>query len=69
MSLKNAPTFMGFVNRLEILKLWAIARENNIKKENNEFCVMPLKHVQIIVSILNRLRTPKPWKIAHETGH
>src|SRR3954465_8918665 len=33
-----------------------------IKRENNEFLVVILKHV-------NRLGTPNVWTIAHEKGH
>jgi hypothetical protein len=33
-----------------------------IKRKNDEFLVIPLKHV-------NRLGTRKPWAITHEHGH
>jgi hypothetical protein len=33
-----------------------------IKRKNDEFLLIPLKHV-------NRLGTPKLWEITHENGH
>ena len=40
-----------------------------IKRENDKFLVIYLKHVLGLTVVLNRLRTPKPWAIAHENGH
>jgi hypothetical protein len=57
---------MGVVNHPGTPKLWAIAQENNHK--NDEFLVMPLKHVLIVMDHANHSRTPKLWLIAHDNG-
>src|SRR3954468_10407928 len=53
----------------KLRKLWAIAHENAIKRENDEFLVIPLKHVSGLTSHANRPGTRKIWAIAHENGH
>src|SRR3954466_16397333 len=53
----------------KLRKLWAIAHENAIKRENDEFLVITLKHVSGLTSHANRLGTPKLWAIALENGH
>jgi hypothetical protein len=60
---------MDPVNQPGTPKLWAIAYENNHKGKNNEFFVMPLKHVQSVMDLVNHPGTPKLWAIAHENGH
>jgi hypothetical protein len=60
---------MGHVNHPGNPRLWAIAHENGQKCKNNEFCVMPLKHVLSVMGLVNHLGTPKLWAIAHKNGH
>jgi hypothetical protein len=36
------------------------------KRKNDEFLVMPLKHVLSVMDLVNHYRTPKLWAIAHE---
>jgi hypothetical protein len=50
---------MDLVNHPGTPKLWAIAYENNHKRKNNEFFVMPLKHVQSVMDLVNQPGTPK----------
>jgi hypothetical protein len=59
---------MGVVNHPGTLKLWAIAHENGHKSKNDEFSVMPLKHVVSVMGLVNHPSTPKLWAIAHENG-
>ena len=40
-----------------------------IKRENDEFLVISLKHVLGLTVVVNRPGTPKPWAIAHANGH
>jgi hypothetical protein len=40
-----------------------------LKCQNDEFLVMPLKHVLSVMGIVDHPRTPKWWAIAHENGH
>jgi hypothetical protein len=40
-----------------------------LKRKNDEFLVMPLKHVLTVMGLVNYPRTPKLWAIAHENGH
>jgi hypothetical protein len=40
-----------------------------LKCKNDEFLVMPLKHIQIVIFLVNCPRTRKQWAIAHENGH
>jgi hypothetical protein len=60
---------MDLVNYSGTPKLWAIAHENSLKHRNDEFFVMPLKHVLSVMGLVNQLRTPKLWAIAHENCH
>jgi hypothetical protein len=39
-----------------------------LKRKNDEFLVMPLKHVLSVMELVNHYGTPKPWAIAHENG-
>jgi hypothetical protein len=39
-----------------------------LKRKNNEFFVMPLKHVLSVMDLVNQSGTPKLWAIAHENG-
>jgi hypothetical protein len=59
---------MGLVNHSKTLKLWAIAHENGHKRKNDEFLVMPLKHVLSVIGLVNHPGKPKLWAIAHENG-
>jgi hypothetical protein len=38
------------------------------KRKNDEFLVMPLKHVLSVMDLVNQYGTPKLWAIAHENG-
>jgi hypothetical protein len=60
---------MGLVNHPRNPRLWAIAHEIGQKRKNDEFLVMPLKHVLSVMGLVNHLRTLKLWAIAHENGH
>jgi hypothetical protein len=60
---------MGLVNHPKNPRLWAIAHENSQKRKNDEFLVMPLKHVLCVMGLVNHLRTLKLWAIAHENDH
>jgi hypothetical protein len=40
-----------------------------IEHENDEFLVIPLKHVPIVVGLVNRSGTLKFWAIVHEITH
>jgi hypothetical protein len=40
-----------------------------LKRKDDEFLVMPLKHVLSLTGLVNHPRTPKLWAIAHENGH
>jgi hypothetical protein len=37
-----------------------------LKCKNNDFLVMPHKHVLSVMDLVNDSRTPKLWAIAHE---
>jgi hypothetical protein len=37
-----------------------------LKRKNDEFLVMPLKHVLTVMGLVNHPETPKLWAIAHE---
>jgi hypothetical protein len=39
-----------------------------LKCKNNEFLVLPLKHVLSVMDLINHSGTPKLWAIAHENG-
>jgi hypothetical protein len=49
---------MDHVNHYGTPKLWAIAHENGPKSENDEFFVMPLKHVLSVMDLVNHYGTP-----------
>jgi hypothetical protein len=40
-----------------------------LKHKNDEFLVMPLKHVLSVMGHVNHPGTPKLWLIAHENSH
>jgi hypothetical protein len=40
-----------------------------LKHKNDEFLVMPLKHVLSVIGLVNHPRTPKLWAIAHKNSH
>jgi hypothetical protein len=60
---------MGLVNHPGTPKLWAIAHENGHKHKNDEFSVMPLKHVLSVMGLVNDPGTLKLWEMAHKNGH
>jgi hypothetical protein len=60
---------MGLVNHLRTPKLWAIAHKNGHKHKNDEFLVMPVKHVLSVMDLVNHSGTPKLWAIAHKNGY
>jgi hypothetical protein len=39
-----------------------------LKRKNDEFLGMPLKHVLSVMDLVNNSGTPKLWAIAHENG-
>jgi hypothetical protein len=39
-----------------------------LKRKNDEFLVMPLKHVLSVMDLVNHDGTAKLWAIAHENG-
>jgi hypothetical protein len=41
----------------------------SLERKNDEFLVMPLKHVLSVMDLVNHPGTPKLWAIAHENGH
>jgi hypothetical protein len=40
-----------------------------LKRKNNEFLVMPLKHVLSVMDLENHTETPKLWAIVHKNSH
>jgi hypothetical protein len=40
--------------------------KTTLKRKNDEFLVMPLKHVLSVMDLVNHYETPKLWAIAHE---
>jgi ribosomal protein S30 len=42
--------------------------KTTLKRKNDEFLVMPLKHVLSVMGHVNP-QTPKLWAIAHKNGH
>jgi hypothetical protein len=39
-----------------------------LKRKNDKFLVMPLKHVLGVMDLVNHYETPKLWAIAQENG-
>jgi hypothetical protein len=39
-----------------------------LKGKNDEFLIMPLKHVQSVMGLVNHPGFPKLWAIAHENS-
>jgi hypothetical protein len=39
-----------------------------LKGKNDEFLVIPLKHVLSVMDVVNHSRTPKRWAIAHDNS-
>jgi hypothetical protein len=50
---------MDLVNHPETPELWAIVHKNGHKHKNDEFLVMPLKHVLSVMGLVNHPGTPK----------
>ena len=40
----------------------------DLKRKNDKFLVLPLKHVLSVMDLVNHYGTPKLWAIAHENG-
>jgi hypothetical protein len=40
-----------------------------LKCKNDEFLVMPLKHVLGVIDLVNYSATPKLWAIVHENSY
>jgi hypothetical protein len=40
-----------------------------LKRKNNEFLVMPLKHALSVMGLVDHPETPKQWAIVRENGH
>jgi hypothetical protein len=40
-----------------------------LKRKNDEFLVMPLKHILSVMGLVNHPGTPKLWAIAHKNGN
>jgi hypothetical protein len=43
--------------------------KTELKCKNDEFFVMPLKHVLGVIDLVNHPETPKLWAIVHENSH
>jgi hypothetical protein len=39
-----------------------------LKRKNDEFLVMPLKHVLSVMDLISHFETTKMWAIANENG-
>jgi hypothetical protein len=39
-----------------------------LKRKNDEFLAMPLKHVLSVMDLVNHSGTPKLWAIAHKNN-
>jgi hypothetical protein len=39
-----------------------------LKRKNDEFLAMPLKHVLSVMDLVNHSGTPKLWAIGYENG-
>jgi hypothetical protein len=68
-TIKHVSGVTVFENLPRMPKLWAIAHETAIKRENDDFFVITLKDVSGLTGHANRPETPKFWGIAHENGH
>jgi hypothetical protein len=40
-----------------------------LKRKNDEFLVMPLKHGLSVMGLVDHPEIPKQWAIVHENGH
>jgi len=49
-------------------KQWEILMKTVIKRENDEFLVISIKHVTGLTGLANPLGTQKQWEITHEKG-
>jgi hypothetical protein len=43
--------------------------KTTLKQKNDDFLVMPLKHVLSVMGLINHPGIPKLWAIGHENGH
>jgi hypothetical protein len=59
---------MGHVNPPITPKQWAIAHKNGHTRKNDEFLVMPVKHVLSVMGLENHPGNPKLWTISHKTA-
>jgi hypothetical protein len=64
-TLKDIPTLVGHANPPRIPKLWAIAQQTAINRQNDEFLVISLRHVEGLTGHANPRGTPKLWAISH----
>src|SRR4051812_25732305 len=49
-------------------KQWEILMKTVIKRKNDEFLVISMKHVTGLTGLANTLGTQKQWEITHENG-
>jgi hypothetical protein len=40
-----------------------------LKRKNDEFLVMPLKHALSVMGLVDHPETPKQWAIVHKNSH
>ena len=69
MSLQQVSSLTVVVNRPGTPKQWEILMKTAIKRGNDEFLVIYLKHVAGITGLENPIRTQKLWAITRENGH
>jgi hypothetical protein len=43
--------------------------KTSLKRKNDEFLVMPLKHALSVMGLVDHPETPKKLAIVHENGH
>ena len=68
MSLPQVSSLTVVVSRQGTPKQWEILMKTAIKRENDEFLVISIKHVMGLTGLANQLGTQKQWEITHENG-
>ena len=68
MSLPQVSSLTVVVNRPGTPKQWEILMKTVIKRENEEFLVISIKHVTGLTGLANPLGTQKQWEITRENG-
>src|SRR3954468_20616899 len=66
-----SPTSIEYYGRCKspgTPKQWEILMKTVIKRENDEFLVISIKHVAGLIGLANPLGTQKQWEITHEKG-